>query len=150
MANKIQKFENFDDYKENLIERLLEREPGIDFNPLECINPEDYIGNPLQEISLDKIYNMPESASTTKHGLEELAKEGREPEEGAFHGVRLGKPVDVPIAVKTNKDGTFSIVDGYHRAVQAFINEDNTILAFVEGGSGKSLKDIFDSEKKPN
>ena len=147
MIYNLQKFDKFEDYKENLIEQLLEREPGIDFNPLECINPYNYIDYPLQEIHLDKIDNMPENASVIKHGLEVFAKDGCEPEVGAFHGVRLGKPVDVPIAVKTNENGTFSIIDGNHRAVQAFINGDKTIIAFVEGGTGKTLKDIFDSEK---
>lgn len=147
MLDNIHEFKNFDDFKENLIEKLLEREPGIDFNPFECINPEDYIDYPLLEIPLNKIDNMPESASATKHGLEELAKEGHEPEIGAFHGVRLGKRVKIPVAVKTNENGTYSIIDGYHRAVQAFINGDKTITAFVEGGKGKTLKDIFDLEK---
>lgn len=143
----ISKYKNFEDYRDDLIERILLREQGISHNPLECIYPESYINNPIQEISFDKIDNMPSSAIVTKHGLEWCAEEGIEPGKGAFHGIRLGKKVDIPIAVKANEDGTFSIVDGFHRAVQVFVNGDKTISAFVEGGSGKTLKDVFDSIK---
>lgn len=145
-----QEFENFEEYREYLIERILIREPGIRFNPLDRINPEDYIDFPIQEIPIAKINNMPDSASAVKHGLQQMAKDGFEPDVGAFHGIRIGKKVEIPIAVKTNSDGTFSIMDGFHRAVQVFINGDKNILAFVEGGSGKTLKEFFDSNRAKN
>lgn len=48
-----------------LIERILEREHGIAFNLLERVDPENYINNLIQEISLDKIDNMPSGASAS-------------------------------------------------------------------------------------
>lgn len=139
---------NFEQYKGLLIERILEREPGIAFNLLESVDPENYINNPIQEIPLDRIDNMPSGASVVKHGLEQFAKGGHEPDHGAFHNIRFGKKVDIPIAVSSNKDGTFSIVDGFHRVVQTFINGDKAILAFVEGGDkGMTLKELYDQAK---
>ena len=140
-------FKTFEDYRNNIIERILEREPGIEPNSLENIHPLDYIDNPIQEIPFDKIDNMPSVASAIKHGLEQFAKNGWEPDEGAFHGIRIGKKVDIPIAVKANEDGTFSVTDGNHRAVQVFINGEKCVSAFVEGGSGRTLKEIFESKK---
>ena len=87
--------------------------------------------------------NLTPSWPVTKEGLENFAKEGIEPQAGAFHGVRLGRHVDVPIAVTKNDDGTFTIIDGMHRAVQAIISDEKTILAFVEDGAGPTLRDIF-------
>ena len=72
----------------------------------------------------------------TKHGLESFAKSGIEPSKGAFHGVRLDRHVDIPIAVTKNANGTFTIIDGFHRATQSFVSDDKTILAFIEGGNG--------------
>ncbi|MDP3725736.1 MAG: hypothetical protein Q8R36_00890 [bacterium] len=138
----------FDEYRENLTETIRGREPGITFNSDEHVAPELYIDNPIQVISLDKIENLPPSASATKHGLESFAKSGVEPSKGAFHGVRLDKHVDIPIAVTKNDNGTFFITDGIHRATQAFVSDDKTILAFVEGGNGPTLRDIFSAAKK--
>ena len=121
------KFRDFKDYKNDLIKRILEREPGVSPNSLEHISPENYMDEPVQKIPLDKIDNMPNNISVTKHELEWLAKRGEEPSRGAYHGVRLGKRVHIPIAVIMNDGGTFSILDGYHRAVQAFIDGDKTI-----------------------
>ena len=103
--------------------------------------------DPLQFVRLDKIENLPTSAVVTKRGLEQFAEIGVEPETGAFHGARLGRQIDTPIALKANIDGTFSITDGMHRASQAEISNDDVILAFVDGGSGPSLKEIFDLVK---
>jgi len=141
------RFDKFADYQSDLLKCLKGREPGIEPNPLEHINPDFYIFNPILEVPLEKIDNMPSSAPTTKEGLETFTKSGQEPCEGAFHGVRFGRKVDIPIAVTANGDGTFSIMDGFHRAVQAFVNEDKTIWAFVEDGVGPSLRNIFNSVK---
>ena len=91
--------------------------------------------------------NAPQAA-VTKRGLESFAKEGVEPSEGTFHGARLNRYVDIPIALVKNDDDTFSITDGMHRAVQAFISGEKTILAFVDGGHGPTLKNIFDTFKQ--
>jgi hypothetical protein len=145
MKQKMSEFDNFKDYRNDLLKRLAKREPKIDTNFLERVDPLDYIFNPIQEISFDKIDNMPENTSVTKEGLETFAKMKQEPLNGAFHGVRLGKEIDIPIAVVDNDNGTYSIVDGFHRAVQVFINDDKTIWAFVEGGSGDTLREIFNT-----
>lgn len=96
--------------------------------------------------SPDTLAEIPE-AIATKDALERYAKDGIEPNEGAFHGARLGRQVDVPIAVKANDDGTFTITDGFHRASQAVISDNKNILAFVEGGSGPTLEEIFNKFK---
>lgn len=143
LSKNMQEYATFFEYKENLIDVILNREPGIAFNPVENINPYDYIDNPLQFIPLDKIDNLPPQAISTKHNLEGYAKEGIEPDTGAFHGARLGRQVDVPIAVKANDDGTFTITDGFHRTSQAVISDNENILAFVDGGTGPTLENIF-------
>lgn len=141
-------YSSFLEYKKDIINKLLQREKGILSNVLENINPKDYINNPIQEIALDKIDNFPDSTYVTKSGLEQYAKSGTEPCDGSFHGIRFGKQIEIPIAVVLNKNGTFSILDGFHRAVQAFVNDDKNILAFVFGGSGKTLEEIFNSRNK--
>src|SRR3990167_2105393 len=73
----------------------------------------------------------------------EYEKKGMEPSIGAFHGARLGRQVDIPIAVKANSDGTFTVTDGLHRTSQAVISNNENIIAFVDGGSGPTLQDIF-------
>ena len=139
-------FLNFWDYREHLVAQLLKREPGAAPNPFEQVEPEDYIDDPIQAIPLDQIANLPDTADTTKSGLEEFAKQGRQPDKGAFHGLRLGKQVQIPIAVKVNPDETFSITDGYHRAVQTFVNGQHSILAFTKGGAGQTLKDLWSKQ----
>ena len=106
------------------------------------------IMRPIQSVPLDKIENLPPQAAVTKRGLESFAKEGVEPSEGTFHGARLNRYVDIPIALVKNDDDTFSITDGMHRAVQVFISGDKNILAFVDGGHGPTLKNIFDALKQ--
>src|SRR3989338_453151 len=139
----MQGYDTFFEYKENLIDVLLEREPNIVFNPFENTNPYTYIDNPIQFIALEKIVNLPPQAIAAKDALERYANDGIEPNEGAFHGARLGRQVDVPIAVKANDDGTFTITDGFHRTSQAVISDNQDILAFVDGGDGPTLQDIF-------
>jgi hypothetical protein len=143
LSKNMKGYETFFEYKENLIEIILQREPNIAVNPLENTNPYDYIDNPIQLISLDKIENLPPQGISTKHNLEEYAKKGIEPSVGAFHGARLGRQVDIPISVKANSDGTFTVTDGLHRTSQAVISDNKNILAFVDGGSGPTLQDIF-------
>jgi len=150
LSKNMRGYETFFEYKENLIEIILKREPNISFNPLENINPYDYIDNPIQLISLDKIDNFPPQGISTKHNLEEYAKDGKEPSAGAFHGARLGRQVDIPISVEINSDGTFTITDGLHRASQALISNNENIIAFVDGGSGPTLQDIFIKFKADN
>ncbi len=143
----MKKHKNFDQYKNSLLEIINKREPGVHTSPFESVYPETYINNPIQFVSLDKIENLPEQAIVTKHGLEQLKEMGVEPNAGDFHGARLGRQVDIPIAVKANSDGTFTIVDGTHRVVQALISNNDSVVAFVEGGRGPTLEDIFNINK---
>ncbi|GEM_PF-6132332 len=133
----------FNEYRESLLAKIRNREPGIRFNPSENVMPELYIDYPLQAVPLDKIDDLPPQAVVSKRGLESFAKSGIEPGKGAFHGARLGRHVDIPIALTINSDGTLSIIDGMHRAAQAFISEDKAILAFVESGTGPTLEEIY-------
>jgi len=103
LSKNMQGYDTFFEYKENLVDIILNREPGIAFNPAENINPYDYIDNPIQLVPLNKIVNLPPQAISTKHKLEEYANKGMEPSIGAFHGARLGRQVDIPIAVKANR-----------------------------------------------
>jgi len=148
MKEKIQASASFYEYRECFLEKIRSREPGIAPNSYERVVPELYIDNPIQSVPLDKIENLPPQAAVTKRGLESFAKEGVEPSEGTFHGARLNRHVDIPIALVKNDDDTFSITDGMHRAVQAFISGNKTILAFVDGGHGPTLKNIFDALKQ--
>ena len=143
LSKNMQGNDTFFEYKEKLVDIILNREPGIAFNPAENINPYDYIDNPIQLVPLNKIVNLPPQAISTKHKLEEYANKGMEPSIGAFHGARLGRQVDIPIAVKANSDGTFTVTDGLHRTSQAVISNNENIIAFVDGGSGPTLQDIF-------
>ncbi|OGI72903.1 hypothetical protein A3G48_02180 [Candidatus Nomurabacteria bacterium RIFCSPLOWO2_12_FULL_40_42] len=144
LSKNMKGYNHFFEYRKNLIDIILKREPGILFNPLENTNPYIYIDNPIQLVPLDKIENLPPQAIAAKNGLEQYAKDGIEPNAGAFHGARLGRQVEIPIAVKINSDGTFTITDGFHRTSQAVISKNKNILAFVEGGNGPTLKEIFD------
>jgi hypothetical protein len=148
MKEMLQTKASFDEYRECLLEKIRSREPGIAPNSYERVMPELYIDNPIQSVPLDKIENLPPQAAVTKRGLESFAKEGIEPGKGTFHGARLNRHVDIPIALVKNDDDTFSITDGMHRAVQAFISGEKTILAFVDGGHGPTLKNIFDTFKQ--
>ena len=148
MKEKMQTSVSFDEYRDGLLEKIRSREPGIAPNSYEHVVPELYIDNPIQSVPLDKIENLPPQAAVTKRGLESFAKEGVEPSEGTFHGARLNRYVDIPIALVKNDDDTFSITDGMHRAVQVFISGDKNILAFVDGGHGPTLKNIFDALKQ--
>ena len=62
----------------------------------------------------------------------------------------LHRQVDIPIAVKANSDGTFTVTDGLHRTSQAVISDNKNILAFVDGGSGPTLEEIFNKFKAGN
>jgi len=143
LSKEMLKYEDFWVYKKKLIETLNKREPGVHPNQFENVRPELYIDYPIQEVPLNKIENLPDSIDITKQGLEQFAKMNTEPREGAFHGIRLGRQVDVPIAVIANEYGTFTIIDGIHRAIQAAISNNENVLAFVVKGKGPRLKDIF-------
>ena len=135
-------------YQNNLVKKIRDREPGIDPKPIDRYpDPEFYTFFPLQEISLEKIENLPQSAIVSKHGLEDFAKTNTEPSPGAFHGIRLGRHVNVPIVVIKNDNGTYLVIDGIHRVAQAIVSDDKTILAFVEDGDGPTLRDVFQSVK---
>lgn len=55
-----------------------------------------------------------------------------------------GQQVTMPIEVRDEGDGSYSLVAGNHRLVQTLINGEKTIDANVVGDrSGKSLKDIY-------
>ena len=47
-----------------------------------------------------------------------------------------------------NDEGTYNIIDGFHRPIQAIMNGDKTILAFVVGEKeGLTLKEFYDQVK---
>jgi len=59
-----------------------------------------------------------------------------------------GKKVTMPIEVKKNSDGTYSLQAGNHRLAQKLINGETTIEANVLGDrSGKSLDKIYQLSK---
>ncbi len=148
MVEEMRIYKTFVEYKANLIKRLNNREPGISSNQQEYTQPELYINNSIQIIPLERINYLPPQATVTKNGLEFFKQNNIVPSSGAFHGARLGRHVDIPIAVVKDEDEAFSIIDGIHRVAQALISEDKTIIAFVENGDGPTLNDIFSSVKK--
>lgn len=152
IAEKLSKnmggYNHFFEYRKNLIDIILKREPGILFNPLENTNPYTYIDNPIQIISTEEITNTWELGTSFKEILQDMASKGEEPKSPqAFCGARLGKRIDTPIAVENDPDGLFYIVDGIQRGYQAVVSGDKDILAFVDKGDGPTLEEVFNKVK---
>lgn len=131
---------DFETFKENLIDRLLKREPGSN---ADVVNPYSYIKYPMQEINICDIVdadNLLDRADMQMRNIKRGAQGG--------HGVAIGRKIESPIAVKFNDEGTYNIVDGFHRPIQAVMNGDKTMLAFIIGGDeGITLKEFYDQAK---
>lgn len=131
---------DFETFKENLVDRLLNREPGssADFS-----NPYSYIECPMQEINLHDIANSDNLFDRADMQIRNIKKGVQ-----GGHGVAIGRQIESPIAVKFNDEGTYNIVDGFHRPLQAIMNGDKTMLAFIVGGEkGITLKEFYDQAK---
>jgi hypothetical protein len=131
---------DFETFKENLVDRLLKRESGS--NP-DAINLYSYIKYPMQEINICDIAdsdNLRDRAGMQIRNIEKGVQGG--------HGVAIGRQIESPIAVKFNDEGTYNIIDGFHRPIQAIMNGDKTMLAFIVGGDkGITLKEFYDQAK---
>jgi len=128
--------ENFETFKENIIDTLSAREPSASFD---LVDPCTYIDSPIQDIKISDITNAENFQARANMQIRNM-KAGIE----GSHGVSLGRHIDFPIAVRMTSAGTYDIVDGFHRPVQALVNGDKNIVAFVVGGDkGLTLQDIF-------
>ena len=131
---------NFEIFKDNLIDLLYLREPGAS---LDLVDPYTYIDSPMQDIKISGITNVENLEARADMQIRNI-KAGVQ----GGHGVALGRQIYLPFAVKITSAGTYDIVDGSHRVLQAIMNGDKTILAFVVGGEkGLTLQDIFNSIK---
>lgn len=131
---------DFETFKENLVDRLLKRESGS--NP-DVVNPYSYIKYPLQDINIGDIADSDNLLGRADMQIRNI-KAGVQ----GGHGVAIGRQIESPIAVKFNDEGTYNIVDGMHRPIQAVMNGDKTILAFVVGGDkGITLEEFYNQAR---
>lgn len=131
---------DFETFKEDLVDRLLKREPGSN---TDVVNPYSYIKCPMQDIN---VCDIADSDNLLGRADMQIRNIGKGVQGG--HGVAIGRQVESPIAVKFNDEGTYNIVDGFHRPIQAVMNGDKTMLAFVVGGDkGLTLKEFYDQAK---
>lgn len=131
---------DFETFKENLIDKLIEREP--ESHP-DVVNPYHYIKYPMQEINISDITdskNLVDRADMQMQNIKRGVPGG--------HGVAIGRKIESPIAVRMTDAGTYDIEDGMHRPIQAVMNGDKTILVFVVGGDkGITLKELYDQAR---
>lgn len=131
---------DFETFKEDLVDRLLNREPGS--NP-DAVNPYHYIKYSMQEINISDITNSDNLFDRADMQIRNI-KAGAQ----GGHGAAIGREIQSPIAVRMTDAGTYDIEDGMHRPIQAVMNGDKTILAFVVGGDkGLTLKEFYDQAK---
>jgi len=131
---------DFEVFKEKIIDLLYTRESGS----LDLADPYTYIDSPIQDIKISDITNADKIQAHANMQIRNI-KAGVE----GGHGIALGRQIDLPIAVEMTPSGTYDIVDGFHRPVQALVNGDQNILAFVVGGDkGPILQDIFKLAKE--
>lgn len=132
---------DFKTFRENLADRLIEREPGS--HRVDYVNVFLYIDSQMQEINICDIAdsdNLVWRADMQIKNIKRGAPGG--------HGVAIGRQVESPIAVRFNDEGTYNIVDGFHRPIQSIMNGDKTMLAFVVGGNkGITLREFYDQAK---
>jgi len=132
---------DFNFLKDRLIDLLYLREPGSSFD---FTDPYMYINSPLQDIKISDITgsdNIQDRANMQVENIKRGVPGG--------HGAALGRQIYLPIAVKMTSVGTYDIIDGFHRPIQALMNGDKTILAFVVGGDkGLTLQDIFNLSRE--
>ena len=131
---------DFETFKEDLVDKLIRREPGA--SP-DTANPYHYIKCPMQEINISDITdsdNLVGRADMQMRNIKRGVPGG--------HGVVIGRQIESPIAVRMTDAGTYDIEDGMHRPIQAVMNGDKTILAFVVGGNnGITLKELYDQAR---
>jgi len=131
---------DFETFKEDLVSKLLGREPG---SSKDYINPYSYIGYPMRDIHISNIANSDNLVWRADMQIRNI-KLGVQ----GGHGVAIGRQIESPIAVRMNSEGTYDIVDGFHRPIQAVMNGDTTMLAFVVGETdGLTLKEFYDKAK---
>jgi hypothetical protein len=131
---------DFETFKENLVDKLIEREP--ESHP-DVINPYHYIKYPMQEINISDITD-----SDNLIGRADMQMRNIKRGVPGGHGVAIGRQIESPIAVRMTDAGTYDIEDGMHRPIQAVMNGDKTILAFVVGGNkGITLKELYDQAR---
>ena len=132
---------DFETFKDNLIDTLIIREP--DAHRIDTINPFVYVDSPLNEINICDITNsdnLVERADMQARNIERGVPGG--------HGIALGRQIQIPLAVKITNSGTYDIVDGFHRSLQAIMNGGKTILAFIVGEKdGLTLKEFYDQAR---
>src|SRR3989344_1513652 len=132
---------DFETFKWNLIDTLLEREPGSHYP--DNANVFTYINSPLRDINICDIAgsdNLLDRADMQLRNIKKGVPGG--------HGIAIGREIQSQIAVTMNDEGTYNIIDGFHRPIQAIMNGDKTILAFVVGEKeGLTLKEFYDQVK---
>lgn len=132
---------NFEIFKDNLIDLLYLREPGASFD---FVDPYVYTNSPIQEIKISEITNVDNLFDRADMQIRNIKKGVP-----GGHGAALDRQIYLPFAVKMTSAGTYDIVDGSHRVLQAIMNGDKTILAFVvDGDKGLTLQDIFNSARE--
>lgn len=131
---------DFETFKENLVDKLLNREPG---SSPDRVNPYSYIKYPMQDINISDIADSDNLIWRADMQLRNIKRGVR-----GGHGIAIGRQIESPIAVKVNDEGTYNIVDGFHRPLQAIMNGDKTMLAFVvDGAKGATLKEFYDQAR---
>lgn len=132
---------DFEMFRDNLADRLIEREPNA--HHIDNVNVFSYIDSPMQDINISDITNSDNLIGRADMQLRNL-KAGVH----GGHGIAIGRQVESPIAVKMTDAGTYDIIDGFHRPLQTIMNGDKTILAFVvDGDKGLTLKEFYDQAK---
>lgn len=132
---------NFETFRDNLIDKLIEREPEA--HHIDHINVFSYIDAPMKEINISDITDSDNLIWRADMQLRNI-KAGVQ----GGHGVAIGRRVESPIAVRMTDAGTYDIIDGFHRPIQVVMNGDKTILAFVaDGDNGITLKEFYDQAK---
>ena len=132
---------DFKIFRDNLINALYARESGSSFD---FVDPYIYIDSPIQDIKISDITNADNLQARARMQVRNM-KAGVQ----GGHGAAFDRQIDFPLAVEMTSLGTYNIIDGSHRVLQALINGDKNILAFVIGGEkGLTLQDIFNLARK--
>lgn len=112
----------------------MKREPGIGGDTIPRATYEEFASKPITKVAISKIQGFEDikgKADMARRGLEQYREQGVDPQ-GAFHGARIGRKVELPVLLEKQADGTFTVVDGEHRLRQALINGDADIIALVK------------------
>ena len=132
---------DFKIFRDNFVDALYKRESGASFD---FVDPYAYIDSPIQDIKISDITNadnLQERADMQTRNIKAGVEGG--------HGAAFDRKIYLPLAVEMTSSGTYDIIDGSHRVLQALINGDENILAFVvSGDQGLTLQDIFDLSRE--